>query len=108
MNCLRIAAAIGFAAICYSIPVLTISQGSPPAQRTTLTGSRSLGAPRTFKNLTLIPVYDTAAKAGNVYVTLDEGLKAKSVKVQESKQGGDVNTLYITNTGPKPLYIMAG
>lgn len=73
-----------------------------------LDAHRTLGAPRTFQNLTLFPVYDPDARATNAYITLDEGLKAKTVQVQESQNGGDVNTLYVTNLGSKPLYLMAG
>lgn len=69
---------------------------------------RVLGTPKTFQNLTLIPVYAPGAKATNTFMTLDEGLKAKVVKVREGQGGGSVNTLYITNLGKKPLYIMAG
>src|SRR5436189_2963026 len=78
-----------------------------PVARTPLDAHRSLGAPRSFRNLTLIPVYDSAARSTGDYVTLDEGLKAKWVFVKEAQGGGSVNTLYITNTGPKPVYIMA-
>jgi hypothetical protein len=69
---------------------------------------RTLGAPRKSGNLTLIPVYDTKAPSTNTYITLDEGLKQKVVKVKESSNGGEVNTLYITNGSGKPLYLMAG
>src|SRR5262245_10485419 len=76
--------------------------------RIPLDKNRFLGTPKTFQNLTLIPVYAPGAKATNAFMTLDEGLKAKVVKVREAKDGGTVNVLYITNTGGKPLYIMAG
>src|SRR6202022_3540843 len=44
----------------------------------------------------------------DAYTTLDEGLKAKTVTVKESKEGGEVNTLFVTNRGAKPLYLMGG
>ena len=68
----------------------------------------SLGKPTVYRNLTVFPLYDAGAKNTNEYVTLDEGLKSGQVKVKESKDGGAVNTLYVTNTGRKPLYLMAG
>ena len=46
-----------------------------PNSRTRLDANRSLGAPKTYKNLTLIPVYDSSAKPGSAYITLDEGIK---------------------------------
>jgi hypothetical protein len=76
--------------------------------QTRLDAHRTLGAPHTFQNLTLFPVYNPDARATNAYITLDEGLKAKTVQVQESQDGGDVNTLYVTNLGTKPVYLMAG
>ncbi len=88
------------------IAVSLLSQA--PSGRTRVDSHRSLGAPKSFKNLTLIPVYDSSAKSSNAYVTLDEGLRAGTVKVKESGQGGEVNTLHVTNTGSKPVYIMAG
>lgn len=78
------------------------------AARVSLDGRRFLGAPKTFRNLTLIPVFDPTARASQRYMTLDEGLRAKVVKVKEAKDGGEVNTLFVSNHGPKPLYIMAG
>ncbi|HLK61538.1 MAG TPA: DUF6569 family protein [Chthonomonadaceae bacterium] len=79
-----------------------------PAGYIALDAHRSLGPSHSYRNLTLIPVYDSQAKATDTYTTLDEGLQGKTVKVQESTDGGDVNTLYVTNTGSKPLYLMAG
>jgi hypothetical protein len=85
------------------------ARSAQPTGHTLLPGAqRSLGAAKTCRNLTLIPVYDSAAKATDTYMTLDEGLKAKQVKVQEAQDGGEVNTLYISNSGSKPLYLMAG
>ena len=71
-----------------------------PAQTVSLDSHRTLGAPKTFRNLTLIPVYDLAAKPKGTYLTLDEGLQTKQVTVKESPDGGDVNTLYVSNVEP--------
>jgi hypothetical protein len=78
------------------------------AQTVALDSHRTLGTPRTFRNLTLIPVYDSTARATGAYLTLDEGLKTRRVTVKEAADGGDVNTLYVSNAGRKPLYVMAG
>jgi hypothetical protein len=83
-------------------------QASPAAVTIRLDAHRSLGAPRQFRNLALIPVYDSSARQADTYMTLDEGLKTKVVTVKESPSGGEVNTLYVTNGGRKPLYLMAG
>lgn len=76
--------------------------------RTPLDARRTLGSAHSFRNLTLIPVYDQKARAGGNYITLDEGLKSRAVHVQEAKGGGQVNTLFITNDGDRPVYIMGG
>ena len=78
------------------------------SDRVALDAHRSLGTPHAYRNLTLIPVYDNTARSADTYITLDEGLKSKQVTVKESKDGGDVNTLYVTNDGRKPLYLMGG
>lgn len=85
-----------------------LAQHAPPAGRTSLDAQRALGTPRTFRNLTLIPVYNATVMPTNTYLTLDEGLKSRRVTVKEARGGGDVNTLYITNISGKPLYVMAG
>lgn len=90
--------------------VSTHAQTTPaaPTRQVRLDARRTLGTAHTFRNLTVLPIYDPAARSANTYVTLDEGLKAKTVSVQESKEGGAVNTLYVTNRSNKPLYLMAG
>lgn len=88
--------------------LVAMAQTTHAPARTRLDTNRSLGAPIVYKNLTVIPVYDSTAHSSDAYTTLDEGLKAKVVKVKEAQGGGDVNTLYISNQGNKPLYLMAG
>lgn len=73
-----------------------------------LDANRTLGAAVAFRNLSVMPVYDSRAAAADTYTTLDEGLKAKTVTVKESPQGGDVNKLYVSNLGKKPVYILGG
>jgi len=73
-----------------------------------LDAKRTLGKPQVYRNLTLVPVYDKSARPTDSFLTLDEGLKLKQVSVKESKAGGDVNTLYVTNDSRKPLYLMGG
>ena len=88
--------------------LVTAAQPPMASAHVSLDSHRWLGAPMAYRNLTLIPVYDRAARSSGEYVTLDEGLKARTVIVQESQGGGMVNTLTISNIGRKPLYIMAG
>ena len=90
--------------------VSTHAQTTPaaPTRQVRLDARRTLGTAHTFRNLTVLPIYDPAARSTNSYLTLDEGLKAKTVSVQEAKEGGTVNTLYVTNRSEKPLYLMAG
>lgn len=94
-------------ALAFALAAQASAQRSSPAGRVPLGGHRTLGTPRTFRNLTLIPVYDAAARPTGSYMTLDEGLKTKQVQVRE-RGSGDVNTLLVSNNGRKPLYVMAG
>ena len=40
-----------------------LAQKNPRAARTSLDAHRSLGAPRAFSNLTVVPVYDSSARS---------------------------------------------
>lgn len=108
INATRIGSATIPSALLLSLPYLLLAQHSGAPGRVTLDKTRSIGAPTAYRNLTLFPVYSSSARAADNLVTLDEGLKAKTIKVKESTQGGDVNTLYVTNTGKKAAYLMAG
>ncbi|HLJ57012.1 MAG TPA: DUF6569 family protein [Chthonomonadaceae bacterium] len=88
--------------------VVASAQRGPGAAQASLDGRHTLGQPKAFRNLAIYPVYDASARAGDTYITLDEGLKAHRVTVKESPDGGSVTTLYITNRSPRPLYVMAG
>jgi hypothetical protein len=89
--------------------LVTRAQQKPSAARTVaLNAHQTLGGSSAFRNLTVFPVYDSSSKSSDAYTTLDEGLRARLVKVKEAKGGGAVNTLYVTNSGRKPLYLMAG
>ena len=103
--------------------------GQPPtaaAQRDKL----MVGDPIGWKNLTIFPVSSKDLKDEDRYITLDEGLQAKTIEVSETgaiarqaggrgnsqranaRQGdsveGDVNRLWIINRSGKPLYLMPG
>lgn len=68
-----------------------------------------LGAPITFKQLTVFPVLQTAAAVDKTqYLTLSDGLKQKAVTVSELPGGGSVNTLLVHNKSDRPLLILGG
>jgi hypothetical protein len=68
-----------------------------------------LGAPITFKQLTVFPVLQTATVVDKTqYLTLSEGIKQKSVTVSEVGGGGSVNTLLVHNKSSMPLLILGG
>lgn len=89
-------------ALLIASPAVTARQGAP------LSKTRKLGAPIRYQNLTLFPVYDSAAKSQNRYLTMDEGLRFRSLKVREKQGGGEVNHVLVTNAGRKPVYLMSG
>lgn len=108
-----LAAAVAFVTVSGLVACAGAWQNAPAATATRtaivkLDAQRTLGRPEVFKNLTIIPVYDKTARPSDSYLTLDEGLKLKLVSVKESKNGGDVNTLYVTNESKKSLYLMGG
>ena len=70
--------------------------------------NRTLGKAVSYGNLSLFPIYDAGAKPSNRYMTLDEGLKAKTVRVREKQGGGEVSTVLVTNRSAKPVYLMSG
>jgi len=72
-----------------------------------LDAKRRVLKPITYKNLTLMPVVKKVAKPKD-FVVLDEGMKKGVVKVQETEEGGTVNTLVVSNSSEKPLFLMAG
>ena len=103
-----LAAAAGIAALTGWLLVTRAQQRPAVVRSAPLDAHRTLGTPSAFRNLTVFPVFDSSSGRGDAYATLDEGLKAGKVKVKESSDGGSVNTLYVTNSGRKPLYLMAG
>lgn len=92
----------------------------------------SVGEPVRFANLTVFPVSSLLPKNASRFITLNEGLKAKTVEVMElgtqvaaqtahsradnSRQqaavpgagGPNVNRLLVLNRSEKPLYLMPG
>ena len=77
--------------------------------------------PVTHANLALFPVTGSVATAGVDYLTLDEGLRAKTVEVTEQGaglvrrrqgrprlQGAQVNRLALINHSKQPLLLLAG
>lgn len=73
------------------------------AARTPIDAHRSVGEAKVFRNLRLFPVYDKAARSSTSYLTLDEGLKAKKVRVEEAPGGGEVNQLFVSNDTEVPF-----
>src|SRR5439155_12574384 len=73
-----------------------------------LSKTRKLGTAVHYRNLTLFPVYDSAARSEDRFLTMDEGLKSRGLNVREKQGGGEVNTVFVTNTGRKPVYLMSG
>jgi hypothetical protein len=92
------------------------SLGSPARQ------DWRLGAPVSFKNLTVFPVLSDESTASVELITLDEGLRSGKVKITEMgadgrsrtinrRQNGDsaeVNRLALTNNSGKALVLIAG
>jgi ARG and Rhodanese-Phosphatase-superfamily-associated Protein domain len=83
----------------------TVSASPRPAppQRTEV----SLTGPFTHANLAVYVVRGAATDTRD-YMTLDEGLTARTVAVREKESGAEVNTLEIENRSDKWLFLQAG
>lgn len=71
----------------------------------TISGAR-IGEPKTFRNLTVFPVFGRGIVPD--YVTLDEALANKSAKVTEVSEGGSVPELRFTNESDRRVFLMDG
>jgi hypothetical protein len=84
---------------------------APTAVRTKNRQAIGFGAPIQFHNISIIPV--TTRVTGDVqrYTLLEQGLKAKTLKVRELN-GNDgeaqVSAVEIRNTGNDPVYLLGG
>ncbi len=67
-----------------------------------------VGSPTTFRNLTLYPLILKAKGEKPGYMTLDQGLAGKSVKITEVSEGGSVPELLLHNNADKPLLVIDG
>jgi hypothetical protein len=68
--------------------------------------STRLGNPKTFRNLTIFPVFGRGIAPD--YITLDEALTNKSAKVAEVSEGGSVSDLKFINDSDHPVFLMEG
>jgi len=66
-----------------------------------------LGQEARFQNMTVFPLL-TENGSGTRYLSLDEALDLKLIKVTEVSESGDVPNLLVTNKGEIPILILAG
>lgn len=66
---------------------------------------QTLSGPYTHDNLDVFLVHGAEAQPGKVYLTLQEGMEKKTVKVHET---GEVNELSIENTGDAEVFVQSG
>ncbi len=74
---------------------------------TTLIEHLEVGESVYYRNLTLVPVYNTKIKDWTPYVTLDEALKKKWIGISEV-EGGQVPKVRIRNKSNKTIFLMGG
>ncbi len=97
---LRVAAAIAAAAS------IAMSQPLGGSSAKNLLSRVSVGNPSGYENLTLFPLLGKTS-AYSTYTLLDDAIRSGQVKVQE-KDGGQVNTVRMRNTGKSYVFGMAG
>lgn len=66
-----------------------------------------LGKPQSHRNLTLYPLIAKDHPALD-YLTLDQALQAKTVKITEVSEGGSVPELYFLNQGDRAVLLLDG
>ena len=96
----RVAAAIAAAALVATAQPLGGSTARDLLSRV------SVGSPSGYENLTLFPLL-ARTSGHSTYGLLDEAIRSGRVKVQE-KDGGQVNTVLMKNTGKSYVFGMAG
>jgi len=69
--------------------------------------SVKIGAPKTFKNMTVFPLMGGQAIAAD-YNTLDEALAQKLAAIAEVSEGGSVPELKFVNSGDKKVFLLDG
>ncbi len=99
-NLSRVAAAIA-AAVCLAVGQL---QALSPAS--SLLSQATVRNPSGYENLTLFPLVGPVSGSAG-FRLLDEAIRSGQVKVQE-KDGGQVNTVRMQNTGKTYVFGMAG
>lgn len=87
--------------------------GSSDAQRQprapAAPASLSYTAPIAYRNLSVVFVRSNLApQSATPYMTLAEALAAGVLTIREAEGGGEVQTLLVTNTGTRPVFLMAG
>jgi hypothetical protein len=97
-----------------ALVTLALALGAVRAQAAapddTLDQHTRLGAPLSYKNLTLVPIYSRdagAAKDGVDYLTLDQAFDENLVRVRELPDES-VNQLSLENKSDRPLFVMSG
>lgn len=68
----------------------------------------SYTAPVAYRNLSVVFVKTNLAPKSSPYMTLAEALAAGVLTIREAQGGGEVQTLLVTNTGTRPVFLMAG
>ena len=85
---------------------IAAGQPKPGPAATRLLAGITVKIPSGYENLTLYPLV-ARTPASSSYTLLDEAIRSGQIKVQE-KDGGQVNTVRVQNTGKTHVFGMAG
>ena len=66
-----------------------------------------IGAPETVHNLTMFPL-EGANVDGDEYITLDEALRRRTVRIEETSDAGSVPELRVVNEAEQPVLLIDG
>src|SRR5437868_9116230 len=95
------------------VPFLSFSQYTYKNLQVNFLETEASAKKYTYENLRLYPVYarkefTDAFKAVGNYMSLEEALQKKKVKIREKGSGGTVNTLSIENLSSDTIIVICG
>jgi hypothetical protein len=92
----------------FAASLLVVVSHSARAAETRFEKDAAIESPIASGNLAVFPLTPKGSVDDANYLTLDEAFKAKVLAIKEMGEGGSVNTLLVSNSGDKPVYVMAG
>ena len=102
-NVLCASVLVGIAASMNSAVGRDPAKTAPAKVATTMDGDLVIGEPIRHGNLTIFPISSRAPRTESRFITLDEGLKAGTVKIMETRWAGYGSFRHLPNKPVNPI-----